>query len=402
MNKPNIISKNTPQLGNEPLPLEPYYSDEIFKLEKEKVFKKSWLSVAHQNDIPNTGDFVTREIPVLDTSVLLVREADGSVKAFHNVCKHRGHRVVLEKSGNAKGGAFKCLFHAWVYSIDGSLRGVPDQGNFANLDKCKLGLTPIAVDSWKGFLFINVDPNHKQTLAESMGELNDQFENYNCEDWVAVSNMRADLDCNWKLVIDAFMEAYHVVALHGQSAPKVFSSNDNPFAHLNGIRLYNKHRGISVYGNPEQKPTAAANLSVKYATSAVYVTATKEDDDAAQPAGVNPDRREDWAFDEYLIHPNFSFYTAYGWVIASRYWPIGPEKCIYDATLYTAGPVKPSQRVALEQTLAHLFDVVLEDMSTVERTQDVLKSGAIDGFQLSDMELALRHGAKVLEDELRA
>lgn len=388
-------------LGDAPLPIEPYISNDIFELEKAKVFKNSWLCVAHETELTNPGDFITKDIAILDTSIIIVRTKDGGLKSFHNVCKHRGHRVALEKSGNARG--FRCLFHAWTYSTDGELVGVPDEKNFGELDKSRLGLSPVSVDSWKGFIFINVDTSPAQSLVESMDELATQFENYPCEDWPAAATMSAKLKCNWKLVIEAFMEAYHVVSLHGNSAPRVFSSFGNPYGHLNGVRLFRKHRGISVYGNPEQTPTEAAKLNIQYASSAVYVTAEADGQaESEKPVGVNPDRRPDWAFDEYLVHPNFSFYTAYGWVLAARYWPIAADKCEYEITLHMPRPTKPSERVAMEQTLVHLFDVVLEDLSTVERTQEVLKSGAIKEFQLSKMELALRHGAKVIHEEIHS
>lgn len=394
------VNNHYGELGVAPLPVEPYVSETRFREEKEKIFKKSWLSVAHISDLPKPGDYVTRDIAVLDTSILIVRGKDGGLKAFHNVCRHRGHRVALEKKGNSAG-AFTCLFHAWSYGLDGSLRGVPDEKSFPKLEKCTLGLKPVHIDQWKGFIFINVDPNPAQTLRESMGELHDQFENYDCEQWAPIATMKAELNCNWKLVIDAFMESYHVVSLHRNSAPKVFSSKDNPYSHLNGVRLFKKHRGISIYGNPVQDATPAASINARYAPSAVYVTASKKSDEVL-PVGVNPDRRADWAFDEYLIHPNFGFYTSYGWALGVRYWPVSAVKSVYEVTLYASEPTKPSQRIAMEQTVAHLFDVVLEDLSTVERTQDVLASGAIDAFQLSDMEIAIRHGARVIEDELSA
>lgn len=392
------VSNQYGDLGGAPLPVEPYTSETRFKDEKEKIFKKSWLSVAHISDLPNPGDYITRDIAVLDTSILIVRGKDGGLKAFHNVCQHRGHRVALERKGHSLG-AFTCLFHAWSYGLDGSLRGVPDEKSFPRLEKRALGLKPVHVDQWKGFIFINVDANPSQSLKESMGELYDQFENYDCEKWAPIAEMKAELNSNWKLVIDAFMESYHVVSLHRNSAPKVFSSKENPYSHLNGVRLFKKHRGISIYGNPVQAATPAASINAKYASSAVYVTASKKDDEVL-PVGVNPDRRADWAFDEYLIHPNFGFYTSYGWSLGVRYWPVSAAKSVYEVTLYASEPVKPSQRIAIEQTVAHLFDVVLEDLSTVERTQDVLASGAIDAFQISDMEVAIRHGAKVIEDEL--
>ena len=401
MNKAEKLTHKHPELGTGPVSIEPYISEEIFELEKEKVFKKSWLSVAHESDLPEPGSFITRDIAVLDTSIIIVRVKDGTIKAFHNVCKHRGHRVALEKCG--KTSAFRCLFHAWTYSIDGDLVAVPDEKNFFDLDKSHLGLEPVAVDTWEKFIFINVDPSPKETLDESMGELFDQFDGYDSEGWVPATTMRIEQNCNWKLIMDAFQEAYHVIALHENSAPQAFSSNDNPFAHLNDIRLYKKHRAISVFGNPEQNIIPSAEVNIKYANSGIYVTSeNSEEQFATTPKGVNPDKRKDYAFDISLVHPNFSFYTAYGWVLAARYWPVSAEKSIYEATLYMPPALKPSQRVAMEQSIAHLFDVVLEDASTVERTQDILHSGAIKAMPLSDMELAIRHGAKVIADEIEA
>ena len=208
------------ELGSAPLPVAPYLEKEIFELEKAKVFKKSWLCVAHETDVAAPGDFVTRDIAVLDTSVIIVRTQDGGLNAFHNVCKHRGHRVALEERGNAQG--FMCLFHAWTYRLDGSLAGVPDEKSFRMIDKKKLGLSSISVDNWKGFIFINVEPQPRQTLRESMGELASQFDNFPCETWPAAVTMGAKLNCNWKLVVDAFSEAYHAVSLHGRSAPNGF------------------------------------------------------------------------------------------------------------------------------------------------------------------------------------
>ena len=401
MSKTDKLTHSYPELGTGPVSVEPYMSKEIFQLEKEKVFKKSWLSVAHESDLPESGSYITRDIAVLDASIIIVRAKDGTIKAFHNVCKHRGHRVALEKSGKAS--AFRCLFHAWTYSTDGDLVAVPDEGNFFDQDKSKLGLTPVAVDCWKGFIFINVDPTPRETLSESMGELLNMFEGYPCEEWAPAVTMRAELNCNWKMVQDAFMEAYHVIALHQHSAPLAFSSRENPFAHLNGIRLYKKHRGITVYGNPNQNVIPSAQVNVKYASTGVYVTADNSEEQFKNaPLGVNPDRRKDYAFDSCLVHPNFSFYTSYGWVLAARYWPVEAEKSVYEITLYMPPAATPSQRVAMEQSVAHTFDVVLEDLSTVERTQDVLHSGAITEMQLSDMELAIRHGCKVISDEINA
>jgi len=106
-------------------------------------------------------------------------------------------------------------------------------------------------------------------------------------------------------------------------------------------------------------------LNIKYAPSAVYVTADESQwTDGELPEGVNPDRRTDWAFDAYHIHPNFLFYTAYGWSLAARYWPVAEDRCEYEISLHVPRPASPSERIAMEQTLVHLFDVVLEDLGS--------------------------------------
>lgn len=388
-----------PQLGDGPLSVDTYISPETFEQEKERVFKRSWLSVGRLDQVAQPGDYFTRDLEVADTKILVVRGDDGRVRAFHNVCQHRGHQVALDCAGRGADG-FICEFHNWTYGLDGTLKGLPDADNFS-IDKSRLGLREIHCDSWEGNVFINLAPQPRETLAGYLGELGEVLSGFPYQEYAPIATMSSELDCNWKLVMDAFNEGYHVIGLHRRSAPGAFNSPDNPYCHLQAAVLRDRHWTLSVYANPEQTPTPAAGLNIQYAPAATYVP--KHGDvsrRATLPPGVNPGGSETWAFDIHQIFPNFSYYTANGWILCQRYWPLAVDRCRYETTLYAVPPATAAQRVAMEQTIVMLWDVVLEDLSTVERTQPMLRSGAIDAFQLSDMEVGIRQHAHVLAKAL--
>ncbi len=130
-----------PELGTGPLPHEPNISPAYFEKEREKLFKRTWLLLCRDDEIPRPGSYVVKQMPILETSVLLVRGDDNVVRAFHNVCRHRGNKVVMgagEKSGDSRG--FMCGFHGWTYDLQGRLTHIVDEEDFFNLGKCALGL----------------------------------------------------------------------------------------------------------------------------------------------------------------------------------------------------------------------------------------------------------------------
>ena len=121
-----------PEMGTDEISTEPYYSEEYFQLEKEYIFKKCWFNAGRIEDIPKAGDYVVKDVPVCDTSIVIVRRKDGGLNAFHNVCSHRGNKMAYEESGNAR--SFNCRFHGWTYDHDGELLVVPDEENYFNLE----------------------------------------------------------------------------------------------------------------------------------------------------------------------------------------------------------------------------------------------------------------------------
>lgn len=387
-----------PDLGAGPVPSDPYVSATAFEAEREHVFRRSWLCVGRADELPAPGSWLVRDLAVLGASVLVVRGEDGAIRAFHNACRHRLNRVAVGECGS--GPHFVCGFHGWVYGLDGRLLNVPDEAAFAGLDKASLALRPLAVGVWEGFIFVHFMDPPPLSLREFIGELWSLYDGYPMAGMTRVSTLRATLECNWKVVLDAFQEAYHVLELHRRSAPQAFNGPANPLAHLNDVRLYERHRIISVYGNPEQRPTAAAALALKLARTGTYTPALGEAASGSAP-GVNPERRPDWAFDETVLYPNLSWYTADGWALVQSYWPLEVGRTAYEQHFYCRAPETTSGLIGLEHTKAMLFDVALEDLSTVERIQSVAAGGAVSEMWLSDQEIAVRHSHRVIERALQ-
>ncbi len=399
------FTHNYGNLDTEPVPYFPYYDDGFFKLEVDKVFRRNWLFAGRESDIPAAGDYVVKYFPPLKASLIIARQQDGSLKAFHNVCPHRANRVEIAECGHKN--RFVCSFHGWSFGLDGALRHVPDEGAFFNLDRGARSLKAVPVDSWMGMLFVNFSAEPIEPLAAWLGELYGAFDGYPLPQMTTMLKIRTEVNANWKMVMDAFLEGYHVVQLHGQSAGDAFTSKENPWGHLNSVRLYDKHKSLSMYGNPGQTATAAAALELKYQQMATYAPIQGDRYDQAHgarwsdfPPGVNPDRRDDWAFDIHLLFPNCSFYTANGWSVTQCYWPVTAETSIVEATVYAFEPTSIAGYIGFEHTKAMIFDVALEDLSTVERAQSNLRSGAFDSMVLSDMEVVVRHSHYVIRDLL--
>ena len=150
-----------PELGTEPVSYEDSISPEIHELEREAIFKRAWLNVGRVEQLPRKGSYFTKELAVANTSVVIVRDMDGEVRAFHNICRHRGNKLVWtdfpreETSGNCR--QFVCKYHGWKYDLDGACAFVQQEGEFFDLDKADYGLVPVHCDVWSGFIFVNLD-----------------------------------------------------------------------------------------------------------------------------------------------------------------------------------------------------------------------------------------------------
>ena len=149
-----------PELGTGPVNYEDSISPEFFEAEREAVFKRSWLYVGREEKLPKPGTFFTRELPGDLASIVLSRGLDGTVYAFHNVCAHRGNKVVWqEHPGEESSGScrqFTCKYHGWRYGMDGCVSHVTNEEQFFDLDKDSLRMPEVACEVFAGFIFVNL------------------------------------------------------------------------------------------------------------------------------------------------------------------------------------------------------------------------------------------------------
>src|SRR5215831_8707372 len=151
-------TEHYPELGTEPISYEDSISPEFHELEREAIFKRAWLNVGRVEQIPRHGSFFTKEIAAAGTSIVVVRDGD-DVRAFHNICRHRGNKLVWhddprdEVSGFCR--QFVCKYHGWRYGLDGTLTFVQQEDEFFDIDKATAGLVAVHCDVWNGFIFVN-------------------------------------------------------------------------------------------------------------------------------------------------------------------------------------------------------------------------------------------------------
>ena len=185
-----------------------YSSPDIYALEKERVFMKDWLCVARSEEIGNPGDFIT--LRIMEEPIVVARAKDGGLNAFANVCRHRGVEVAVG-AGNTE--EFHCPYHGWLYDLEGRLVGAPYMKEAEGFDPKTCRLTPIGLDVWQGWVFVNFDPDCPP-LSAFVAAFEEDFGLYRFGELRLAARIQFDFDCNWKLVVENAMDNYHINTLH--------------------------------------------------------------------------------------------------------------------------------------------------------------------------------------------
>ena len=379
-------------LGSGPLPAEPYISQEHFEAEKT-VFRRTWLNVARVEELPKPGDYRVVDLEFLGQSVILTRGTDGLINAVHNVCSHRGNRMC---SGTGNSRSLGCKYHGWTYGLDGEVRFIPDEESFEPLDRAALALTPVHVDTWQGFVFINLARTPAQSLTEFLGPMVDDLDGYPFSEVSASSYWwSAEIPANWKLVRDAFLETYHVRFVHGRSLPRGAWGSSNPWAHGLDYQLLGRHSRYDVPGNPEFQPTFMAGTSFAHSGGLL---------DFELPPAMNRSKSPWWLQDVNFVFPNLIFDPSQGQLFGSYYsynfWPITQGRTRFVMKSYFPEPKTAGQRAAQEYGKVLLRDTVLEDLSLIAGQHTAVMSGVKTEFPLNATEVLIRHCAVTMEEAI--
>jgi phenylpropionate dioxygenase-like ring-hydroxylating dioxygenase large terminal subunit len=205
------------------LPRAAYLSPEHFARESERIFHREWFMAGREEAIPGPGEYL--RVGVAGESVLVVRTRSGDLRGFYNVCRHRGSQLVMDEpsergvptaSGRFKG-AIRCPYHAWTYGLDGELRNAPFLTESDGLRRERLGLHPVAVETWGGFVFVNLDlprAGTERSLLAQLGGTVDRTMNYPLAALRTGHRISYEVAANWKVIVENYNECYHCGPVH--------------------------------------------------------------------------------------------------------------------------------------------------------------------------------------------
>ena len=409
-----------PDLGHALIPKERYTSPAWAELEHERLWPRVWLLAGFERDLAAPGDYLTYEVG--RESVLVVRQQDGGIAAFHNVCMHRGNRLVEPGRGSAR--RFTCLFHAWRYGIDGRLEAALDEETFAQgCPADALSLTPVGCDTWGGFVWINLDPD-AEPLRDYLEVIPEHLDPYHFEEMRIVGDYTLEIACNWKTSMDAFHEAYHIYGTH----PDTLDVNDDVNV---PIDCYDRHSrmllelAVASPRHPEHGKVTQTIRDHFLATAGI---------DGASFAGGAADVRPAIAkavrevqgpalgadFSElndaqlvddfhYSIFPNvtFNIFGRSAWLFRHRPHPTDPDRMYFDFFNLLRAPNADIPRPPNEfhvsedglvlEPLGGGGELLAQDTYNLPRIQQGMHSSGFSGLHLGEQEIRIRHFHSVLD-----
>ena len=354
------------------LPAWTYHSTAMFELERDHLFLNHWQVACHVSDIPAPGDW--RSFDLLGERALVVRDKDGGVNAFHNLCRHRGARLVDGATGQCKG-ALVCPFHGWVYNLDGSLRGAARPDSFGQMDRSSFGLKPIEMEIWHGFVFVRFLPGPQPSVAECLRPYDQDFTDFRAAGVLAVGKpgFWATTPVNWKSVCDVDNEGYHVAMAH-PGLQELYGPSYTDIFHDNGLAQAN-----STYGDRPGRRWSVRN----------YVKLSPVQDWLPQ--------RLQRAWNYYGLFPNTVFIFTPETVQYYQEIPVSKDETRMSSALYRQPDETRQSRVARYLGARIDRETSDEDQQLTIWSNESMKSKAFDTFHLSDHE----YGVRLHHDKLR-
>jgi carnitine monooxygenase subunit len=365
-NKEIMASVHTSKTNKDPLdgwslPAWTYSDPEFAALENDRIFRPGWQVVCHVSDIAKAGDW--HSLDYIGESVIVVRGVDQQLRAFTNVCRHRGSRLVDGASGCAK--KLVCPYHAWTYDLDGRLTGVPDSASYPTLDKAKAGLVVVDMEIWQGFIFVRLEAGGP-SVAEMMAPYEAQIEPYRFEELRSLGRVTLrEREVNWKNVGDNYSDGLHIAV-----------------AHPGLTRLFGKSYGVEaeprvdrMWGDLVDRPSMnwSERLYQKLLPSVPHLS------EASQ-------RR--WLY--FKLWPSVAFDIYPDQVDFMQWLPTGPTSCVIREISYVLPDNRREMRAARYLNWRINRQVNAEDTVLITRVQQGMASRSFSMGPLSDKEVCLK------------
>ena len=342
--------------------LEPnlYLEPEIVRLEQQAIFERTWQLAGHVSDLAEPGSYLTTE--VVDQPVLVVRDQDGEIRAFRNVCRHRGSRL-LAGSGQC-GKAIRCLYHGWTYRTDGTLIGVPEGRDIPDLDKSRLGLHQVRAEVFCGLIFVNLDPG-AEPLGARLGGLAERLARYDLPSLKRFGRGGDVQPANWKVVVENYIEGYHI-----------------PIAHPSLMRLLDYQRyDVEVHDDWAWFEAPMRDKPSDNRLERVYQRLVR-------PApGLGAGDRRVWRF--VLIYPNTTIDLYPDQVNTWRLWPDGADVTRDEWGTFRHPGAPRSSRVVQRINNVLNTAVLKEDVDLVDNVQRGIRTRGYHPGPLSRREAAV-------------
>src|SRR5438552_9472492 len=326
-------TKRIRSAGARSLPQKYFISPDVFAEEQESIFSKEWLLVGHQSQIPKPGDYIVRQ--VIGESLIVIRDKDEEIRAFYNVCRHRGTRLIEHRAGEAVCGhtsAIQCPYRAWSYGLDGRLIGAPHMDGVPGFDKANYPLHPVNLGVWEGFIFINLNDGEARLRSEATARqrsgdfislerwfapLNGKFSHWNMSILRPAKRIEYDIHANWKLMFENYSECYHCPGVHPMlSKVSPYDSAENDLAEgpfLGGFMKINPGKSLSMSGN-----ACALPIEHDHPPSPGYGAAGEQKHEKESTQRVF----------YYSIFPNMLLSLHPEYVMVHQLWPQSPERTL--------------------------------------------------------------------------
>jgi choline monooxygenase len=320
---------------SETIPSSWYTKQEFHSIDRDAILTKEWNIIGHVSQLTNVGDFIIGE--AAGNPVIVVKGNDDKIRGFFNVCRHRGGPLAME-NGCAK--MLQCKYHGWTYTLEGMLRGMPRFDRVDLFDKKDYGLVPVSLDTWQGLIFINLSKTHSP-LKEKMDGIAERIFPYDLKMKKFHKRAVYDINCNWKVYIDNYLEGYHVPYVH----PELTKFLDYK----------------------EYKTEVFENYSLQSSP-------VKEEGNYFKKSG---------GVFYYFIYPNWMMNILPGRLQINIVLPVGYNKCKVIFDYYYDDPDSNEAKKIIKDDLEYSDKVQQEDIEICEKVQKGLESIAYDKGRFS-------------------
>ena len=344
-----------------------YHDAEFLEAEKRAFLRAAPQVVCHVSDIEEPGDW--RRLDYLGESVIVMRGDDGVVRAFANVCRHRGSRLVDGEAGCAR--VLTCPYHAWSYARDGRLVGVPHRHEYPGLETDKLGLAPVALEEWRGFLFVTLEPG-APSVAEMMAPYEAEVAPYRFEELRAIGRVTLrPRDLNWKTIADNYSDGLHI-----------------PIGHPGLTRLFGRSYSIEAREWVDRMEGDLREDASDNASERAYQRFLP------QAEHLPPSHRRKWLY--YKLFPNVAFDIYPDQVDFMQFLPVSATETVIREVSYALPDERREMKAARYLNWRINRRVNQEDSELIARVQDGMGSPSYVAGPLGTSEVCLRSFAQKL------